>query len=1051
MFNAIVSFALKNRLLVVAVAALLTVVGAKVTSELPVDVLPDLNRPTVTVMTEAGGLSPEEVETLVTRPLELAMAGTAGVQRVRSSSGIGLSILWVEFGWGADIYLARQQVAERLQAVSELLPDGIRPMMGPVTSIMGEILLVGLSSKDGRTSPMELRSLADWVVRPRLTLPGVAQVIPIGGEVRQFQVLVDPRKLAAFGLTLEEVEKAAQLSQMNSTGGFLDRKSQEYLVRNLARTARVEEIAETVVAVREGLPVTLREVAEVREGPKVKRGDAGVNAAPAVILSVQKQPGENTVTLTRRLEAELSELKNALPEDVRTTVLFKQASFIEAAIGNVEEALRDGALLVVIVLFLFLLNFRTTAITLTAIPLSFVITAVVMKAFGFSINTMTLGGLAVAIGELVDDAIVDVENVFRRLRENAKLPKESRLSQLRVVFNASIEVRSSIVFATIIVVLVFLPLFALSGIEGRLFVPLGVAYIVSVLASLLVSITVTPVLCSLLLGKAKLLERGDGPLVRWLKKWDERLLRVSLRHSKAVIGIAAMLVLSALLTVPLMGREFLPEFNEGTVTVNVLAPPGTSLSESNRLGTLAERLLQKVPEVVSTGRRAGRAEADEHAEGVHYTEIDVDLRHSGRSRSEILGDLRARLSTVPGVVVSIGQPISHRIDHLLSGVRAQVAIKVFGPELPELRAKAEEIERVVRAVPGAVDVLVEKQVLIPQVQVRINPEQAKRFGVAPGALAEALETAFGGKVVGQVVEGQRTIELVVRYHEEARADPEALRRAFVDGAQGKVPLEQLALVVEGSGPNLINRENAERRIVVSANVAGRDLASVVRDIKERVAAQVKLGPEYHLAYGGQFQSQEEASRTIGLLSIVALALMIAVLYAHFGSMRIVAQVLINIPLALIGSVAAVMLSGGVLSMATLIGFITLCGIASRNTIMMISHYIHLVREEGEVFGERMIIRGSLERLVPVLMTAFTAMLALIPLAMAAGQPGKEILYPVAVVILGGLASSTLLDIAVTPAVFYKFGGPALAAMLEKHRRDPFDLPSQEAPRETAAA
>ena len=1031
MLDAIIRFSLRHRLFVVLAAVGLLLYGGWAVTRLPVDVFPDLNRPTVTVMTEAGGLSPEEVETLVTRPIEVSMNGAPGVRRVRSSSGVGLSVVYVEFDWGTDIYLDRQLVAERLQVAREGLPLDVVPHLAPVSSIMGEILLLGVQSEGDKTSPLELRSLADWVIRQRLlSIPGIAQVTVMGGGVKQYQVLVDPEKLLAFGLTFEDVEQAAGMSQGNTTGGFITQGGREFLVRNLARSASVEDLAQTVVAVREGVPVRLSQVAEVKAGPAVKRGDGGMNGRPAVILAVQKQPGASTLQLTGQVEEAVAELQRTLPGDVHVETLFEQADFIEASISNVVEALRDGALLVVVVLFLFLLNLRTTAITLTAIPLSFVITALVMKFFGLSINTLTLGGLAVAIGELVDDAIVDVENVYRRLKENRQ--KEHPEPALRVIYRASSEVRNSIVFATLIVVLVFLPLFAMGGIEGRLFAPLGIAYIVSIVASLVVSLTVTPVMCAYLLPNARFLEHGDSALVKALKARARKLYDASLAHPGVVMVAAAVMVVVAAATVPFLGRAFLPPFSEGTATVNVLAPPGTSLEESNRYGLLAERLIISIPEVKTVGRRTGRAEQDEHAEGVHYSELDVDFKEGGRPRTEVLADMRARLAQLPGVSVSLGQPISHRLDHLLSGIRAQVAVKIFGSDLDALRAKAEEVRQVMAGVPGIVDLQVEQQTLIPQLQLRLKREEAARLGVQPGAMAEQLEKAFNGVVVGQVLEGQRTFEVLVRYDESSRVDAEAFRRALVDTPSGaRVPVAAVAEVLETRGPNLINHDHLQRRVVVMANVAGRDLGSAVDEVRQRVAERVQLPVGASVAYEGQFESQQSATRLIALLSLLSLGGMFLVLYAHFRSVRLVLQVMLNIPLALVGSVAAVWLTDRTLSVATLVGFITLCGIASRNTIMMISHYLHLVEVEGERFGPELVVRGSLERLVPVMMTALTAGLALVPLALAAGEPGKEILHPVAVVILGGLVSSTLLDMAVTPAVFYRFGRPALEKYLAR--------------------
>ena len=1038
MLNRLIALALRNRLLVVAVAALLVIEGSIAILRMPVDVFPDLNKPTVTLMTEAPGMAPEEVEALVTLPLETALNGAPGVTRIRSVSGVSLSIVYVEFDWRTDIYRARQLVNERLQTAQGRLPVGVVPALAPISSLMGEILLVGLQSEGGATSPMELRSLADWTYRQRLlTIPGISQVTPIGGEVRQYQVLLDPWKLQSAGVSLEDASAAASAAQGNTTGGFIDLRGREYLVRNVARTASAETIASTAVAAHDGAPLRLADLGRVVLGPRPKRGDAGIDARPAVILAISKQPGANTVELTRAVEAELESIARTLPDDVKAETLFRQATFIEAAVGNVEEALLYGALLVAIVLVLFLANLRTTVITLTAIPLAFVVTAVVFRVAGLSINTMTLGGLAIAVGELVDDAIVDVENVYRRLREN-RLSATPRPA-LRVIYEASAEVRNSIVYATILVVLVFVPLFALSGIEGRLFAPLGIAYIVSILASLLVSLTVTPALCAYLLPRSKAVARPEygSRFVRWIQDVDRRLLRWTLSHAGTVIGGTLMLVAGAAALMLTFGAEFLPPFNEGTATVNVVSAPGISLEESNRVGTVAEQVLLGIPEVRSTGRRTGRAELDEHAEGVHYSEIDVDFRRGGRPLPAVLAEMRQRLATLPGVSVNIGQPISHRLDHILSGVRAQVAVKIFGPDLDVLRRSAEDVRKAMATVPGVVDLSVETQVLIPQLLLRVRPEDAMRHGVQPGGLAEQLETALNGRVVAEVLEGQRVSDVVVRFDDAFRASPDALRAVPIDVPKGgTVPLGDVADVIEATGPNQINRENAQRRIVVSSNVEGRDLVGTVRAIRKAIDDGVKFpSSDYFVQYGGQFESQQAASRLIGLLALLSLAGMIVVLHAHFRSIPIVLQILVNIPLALIGAVVAVLLTGGTLSLASLVGFITLTGIAARNTIMMISHYIHLAKHESETWSEELVVRGSVERLVPVLMTALTAGLSLIPLALAAGQPGKEILQPLAVVILGGLVSSTLLDIVVTPAVFWRFGRRSLEASIRPSSAD----------------
>ncbi len=777
-------------------------------------------------------------------------------------------------------------------------------------------------------------------------------------------------------------------------------------------------------------------MANVEFGARIKRGDAGSNGTPAVIMSIQKQPGTSTLELTTKIDEALKELQTNFPEDVEINAnLFRQANFIETSIDNVIEALRDGAILVVIVLFLFLLNFRTTFITLTAIPLSFVVTFLIFQAFGISINTMTLGGLAVAIGELVDDAIVDVENVFRRLRENRQV--ENPRPSLEVIYHASLEIRSSIVFATIIVALVFIPLFALTGVEGQLLAPLGLAYITALVASLFVSLTVTPVLASYLLPKMKAMhDEKEGFIVRFLKKWDEKLLHFTLPHPKTVMVAAGALFLIAASTLFFVGTAFLPEFNEGTLTVNVQAQPGTSLAESNRIGQIAEKLLLEIPEVVTTGRRTGRAELDEHAEGVHYTEIDVDLKKdSEREREEILHDIRDKLAVIPGVTSNVGQPISHRIDHLQSGVRAQIAIKLFGDDLATLRSKAEEIRNVVAGVEGATDVAIEKQVLIPQVRFNVDRARAAQYGLNAGEITETLETALNGRTVSEAVEGQRRFDVVVRFADAARNNLDALRNVTVDTPQGtQIPVSAVATIENLPGPNQVLRENTKRRIVVQSNVAGRDLGSVVGDMRERVAAQVQLPEGYFVEFGGQFEAQQRSTRTLSILTAFSLVAIFFLLIKAMGDWRLALQVMINIPLALIGAIIALLLTGGVFSIATLVGFISLVGITSRNGIMMISHYQHLIREEGEDFTQAMVIRGSLERLVPVLMTALTAGLSLIPLAIASGEPGKEILQPLAVVVIGGILTSTLLDQIVTPAVFYKFGRPSAEKIIAERER-----------------
>lgn len=1024
MLDKIIKYSLSHRLLVIAFTALVLAYGTWALISLPVDVFPDLNRPTVNIMTEAPGLAPEEVETLVTFPLETALNGLPGVQRVRSSSAVGLSVIYVEFDWGTDIYRNRQMVQEKIALAKEKLPKTATPVMGPIASIMGEIQLIGLSSPDGSVSPLELRTIADWTLRPRLmSIPGVTQVISIGGGVRQFQILISAEKLQKFQLALDDVEHNLSDLSINSTGGFINIGPQEYLIRNLGAVRELGDIQNSFVGMHLGRPVLVKDIAEVQEGPQIKRGDASVNAKASVIMTIQKQPGASTIDLTKDIDIALKELSTSLPKGAKIEPnLFKQSRFIENSIHNVKEALRDGVILVLIVLFLFLMNLRTTAITMTAIPLSFILTAIVFKMFGLSVNTMTLGGLAVAIGELVDDAIVDVENVYRRLRENKLLAQPK--NTLRVIYEASSEVRNSIVIATLIVCLVFVPLFSMGGIEGRLFAPLGISYIISLLASMIVSLTVTPVLCSYFLSKDTLLEHKDGALVRKLKQWDRRVLDKSLAHPKTVIGITSGLFVGALVLTGFIGRDFLPHFNEGTATITVVATPGISLEESNKLGQKAEELIMKSPEVTSVSRRTGRAEQDEHAEGVHYSEIDVDFKEEeGRPREQVLAEVRKNLTELQGVAVNVGQPISHRLDHLLSGVRAQIAIKVFGPDLSTLRAKASEIQLALKDIPGIVDLQTEQQVLIPQVKVQLLREEASKYGVSVGDLSQLLEKSLQGEVVGQILEGQKTVDVFMRFDEKSRSNLDLIKKTplktLPDGT--KVRVDMVADVYETSGPNIINRENAQRRIVVQANSSGRDLESLMGEIQKSIKDKVDMPSGYFINYGGQFESQQQASKLMILLGLLSVISIFVILYAHFKSSFISFQVMLNIPMAFIGGVVAIFITDGTISIASLVAFVTLCGIASRNGIMMISHYLHLMKHEGESFSKEMVIRGSLERLVPVLMTALTAILGLLPLVLSAGDPGKEILHPVAVVIVGGLISSTLLDMFVTPTVFYHFG------------------------------
>ncbi len=1024
LFNALVTASLKNRVFVLVIAAVLVGYGGWTMTRLPVDVFPDLNRPTVTLMTEAEGMAPEEVEQLVTYPLETAMNGMPAVTRVRSVSGVGLSIIYVEFDFGTELLTNRQQVAERLASVREQMPAGVVPQMGPITSIMGEIMLVAMS---GDAPPMEIRELADFTVRPRLlSIPGVAQVIPIGGEVRTYQVTPDIAQMTRLDVSLDDVERAIKQFGANSGGGFVDQNRAEYVIRNIGRTTRVEDLRSLVVATKAGQSIILSQVAAVGFAPRFKRGDAGANGKPAVILSIQKQPGADTVTLTRTIEAALGNLGRTLPQGVHAdTVLFRQANFIEASIGNVETALRDAVLVVAVVLFLFLLNVRTTLISLTAIPVSILITVLVFKAFGLSINTMTLGGLAIAIGELVDDAVVGVENVFRRLKENREAGDKEPV--LKVVAAASQEVRSGIIYATLIIILVFIPLFALSGIEGKLFAPLGVAYIVSILGSLVTSITVTPVLCYYLIPRMKNLAEKDSFVVRWLKRGDTRLLRWSFDRMGLLVGVCVVAVGIAGYAATRLPRAFLPPFNEGTLTLGMTFTPGISLAESNRLGQVAERLIMQVPEVKSIGRRTGRAELDEHAEGVHSSEMDVDLKRSDRPKDEVLADIRRRLAILPAAF-NIGQPIGHRLEHLLSGVNAAIAIKLFGEDVDTLRGLAEDLRGRLAGVPGLVDLLVERQVRVPQLQVRLDYERAALYGVTPATLTDALEKLSNGKVESQVVDGQKRFDVVLRLSDAGRTT-EALANMLVETPRGRVPLQTFAEVVDDDGPNQILRENGTRRIVVQANTGGgANEGQVVQSIRD-VLAGMKLPQGYFVQLEGTFQAQEEAGKLIAGLSGVSLALIFTVLYSRYRSAVLALIIMGNVPLALIGSVTALWLSGQPLSVASMVGFITLTGISARNGILKVSHYINLVLHEGETFGPEMVVRGSLERLTPVLMTAFSAGFALLPLMIGADAPGKEILHPVAITIFGGLVSATLLDTLLTPVLFLHLGRKPLERLM----------------------
>jgi HME family heavy-metal exporter len=1031
MFKWLLENSLANRLLVLVAALVAMAYGAYTLSRTPVDVFPDLNKPTVTLMTEAGGMAAEEVEQLINFPLETTMNGLPGVESVRSVSSAGLSFIYVTFDWSTEIFRARQMVSERLGAMEEGLPPGITPRMGPVSSVMGEILQIAIpigalpEAPPGAPalSAMEVREYADWVLRPRLmAIAGVAQVIPIGGEVRQFQVQPDTARMAELGITLADLDAALKGFSANTSGGFLELNGREYLIRHLGRTSRLEDLQNLALTARGGQAILLRQVASVNFAPAIRRGDAGFEGAPAVILGVQKQPTADTIQLTRAIEGALEGMQASLPAGLNAPrVTFRQASFIEASIDTLQGKLIGASVFVAVILFFFLGTLRPTLIALTAIPVSICITALVFKWFGMSINTMTLGGLAIAIGGLVDDAVVDVENIMRRLKDDRARHPQHRLHPLEVVARASMEVRSAILYATVIIVLVFLPLFALPGMEGRLFVPLGVAFIVSTLASLLVSVTVTPVLAYYLLPRMKTLDHGDTRLLAWLKARYRTSLAAVLERPRAAMALAGAAVLAAAVAVPFFPRTFLPPFNEGTLLVGLRLNPGVTLAESSAIARQAEVLVRQVPEVTHVGRRSGRAELDEHAEGVHVSELDVGLRPAAELRrpmEAITGDIRARLAPLPAAV-GIGQPISHRIDHMLSGVRSQIAIKIFGEDLDALRAQADALRSRLAGIPGLADLEIEKQVLAPQIKVRVDAAAAARYGVPTPQVLAALQNLVEGERVTQIVEGNRRFALVVRLPETARS-LEGLGRVLIETPTGRVPLSRLAQIEESDGPNQISRDDGRRRIVLSANAQGRALSDVVADIRREVA-RTRLPEGMFITLGGQFQAQEEASRLVGGLSAVSLVLMFVVLYSRYRSVALSALIMANIPLALVGAVLGLWLSGQPLSVAALVGFVTLAGISVRNGILKVSHYINLMREEGEDFGVPMILRGSLERLSPVLMTALVTAFALAPLLFEAERPGTEILHPVAVVIFSGLISSTLLDTYLTPVLFRRFG------------------------------
>ncbi len=1021
MFTFLVTQSLRNRVLVLALSIVLIVFGIFSVLRLPVDVLPDLNRPTVTIMTEAEGLAPPEVELSVSFPIETQMNGVPGVSRVRSVSGVGLSIVYVEFDWGTDIYRNRQLISERLGLVRNQLPANISPHMGPISSIMGQVLMIALTSD--HATPMQLREAADFTIRPRLlSIAGVAQVIPMGGEVRQYRVAPQPPALRALGIGYDELDRALAQFGTNTGGGFTDLHSREYLIRNIGRTTSLDDLRNIVVAKVEGRPVYLRQVANVDYAPKVKRGDSGYMAKAAVVVSIEKQPNVDTIALTKQLEEAVAGLNAHLPHGIKADqVIFRQANFIETSIRNVQSVIVEAAIVVAVVLFAFLLNWRTTAISLTAIPVSILATAVVFYFAGLTINTMTLGGIAIAIGALVDDAVVDVENIYRRLRENRAAGNPR--SVFDVVVAASQEVRSGILYASVIIVLVFVPLFALTGIEGRLFTPLGQAYIVAILASLVVSITLTPVMAYYMLPGLKRLDERESPLVRGLKRVYRWTLERALERGRAVVLLTALAVAGATVGAFFLPRAFLPQFNEGTFTINLMFNPGVSLAESNRVGRIAERLALEVPEVKSVGRRTGRAELDEHAEGVHSTDLEIDLKPAGRSKTEIVADIRSRLAVLP-LSINVGQPISHRLDHMLSGVRADVAVKIFGEDLDALRSAAEELRTKLVRIAGFADVQVEKQVRIPQLEIRVDYGRAALYGVQPAAVIDRLSRLSSGRVVSRVVDGYRSFDVVMRLPDQLRTT-QRLGDLLIETPAGWVPARQIADIKETDGPNQILRENGRRRIVVSGNVVGNaDSGAIVEAIRKELGA-LKLPEGSFTSLEGTFKAQEQASRTIGILSIVSLSLIFSILYSRYRSAVLALIIMGSLPLALIGAVAALWLADQPLSVASMVGFITLTGIAARNGILKISHTINLTLHEGMPWGRELVMRASLERLTPVLMTALSAGVALVPLMIDAATPGKEILHPVAVTIFGGLIGATALDAFLTPILVLRFGRAAV--------------------------
>lgn len=1023
--DTLIRWSLQYRTVVIALAVAFLVWGGFAVRDMPLDVLPDLSAPTVTILVEGHGMAPLEMESLVTFPIESSLNGASGVRRVRSATAIGLAVVWVEFDWGQDIQRARQIVTEKLALANPSLPPDVgQPFLAPISSIMGEIMFVALES-DHHT-PLEVRTIADTAVRRRLlAVQGVSQVIATGGGQKQYQVLVDPIELREHDVSLDQVEDALRKANKNSSAGFRVTGGQEYLIQGVGRVSNESEIGGIIVTARDTHPILIRNVARVQIGEALKRGSGSHNGEPAVIIGIQKQPGANTLELTRALDTTLDDIQRTLPSGMKIDkYVFRQADFIQRALDNLMNALRDGSILVVLVVLIFLMNIRASLITLVALPISIVAAVLAMKYFGLTLNSMSLGGLAIAIGELVDDAIIDVENVVRRLRENNQLPESERHPSLEVVYQASTEIRNSVVFATIIVILVFLPLFALESVEGRLLWPIGFGYIIALIASLFTALTVTPALCSLILPNAKSVLRGTEPwLIKFLKRLYQPFLSFSLDHGWIVLAASALLLIGAAASVTRMGRSFLPEFNEGSLTVGAVTIPGTSLAESDQLGSAIERILLTVPEVASTARRTGRAELDEHVQSVESAEIDVALKMAARPKDVVLQDIRDKVSVIPGTNVSVGQPISHRIDHMLSGTLANIAVKIFGDDLRQLRVLAKQVQTEMSGAPGIVDLALEQQTDIPTLRIRPDPTRIARYSLSAGEVADRIETVLVGTEVGRIIEGQVSFPLITKYDNPITTTDtlQQIRTTLIDTPSGAhVPLGSVSTIQEDRSPNFIMREGVQRRIVVQANVAGRDLRGTVEDIQQRIAKNVKIPEGYRIEFGGQFESETRASQRLMLLALGVIAGILLLLGVAFGSYRDALIIMLNLPLALVGGVAGVFLAGGVLSLASIVGFITLFGIATRNGIMLISHVRHL-QASGVTDLKAAIRQGASERLAPILMTALAAGLALVPIALGMGQPGSEIQAPMAIVIFCGLTTSTLLNMLTVPAACYKFG------------------------------